>query len=218
MKKIMALILALVLCLSLYACGGNDASDAPGKASELKIGDTASGELFDVTLLSVEEVDKIENGYVWHMWSPAEKTTYQDITAEEGYTIVKISYSYTYKGKETGEFGFGLMLDYDDGYTFDSLGGHALPAIDYSKSRVGFEEYYETGELGIFAVSDPLNFNGGEGIKYMIVNDQVLSDVDKPFVLKFDIPTSAWGYRTNEWGFLDLGPMTDPETFTFNLR
>ena len=165
MKKIMALILALVLCLSLYACGGNDASDAPGKASELKIGDTASGELFDVTLLSVEEVDKIENGYVWHMWSPAEKTTYQDITAEEGYTIVKISYSYTYKGKETGEFGFGLMLDYDDGYTFDSLGGHALPAIDYSKSRVGFEEYYETGELGIFAVSDPLNFNGGKGIK-----------------------------------------------------
>ena len=166
MKKIMVLILALALCLSLCACGGgNDASKTPGKASELKIGGTAAGELFEVTLLSVEAVDKIENGYVWHMWSPAEKTTYQDITAEEGYTIVKISYSYTYKGKEAGEFGFGLTLDDDNGYTFDSLGGHALPAIDYSKSRLGFEEYSETGELSIFAISDPLSFTGGEGVK-----------------------------------------------------
>ena len=223
MKKIMALILALVLCLSLCACGGNDdtstAAKAPSKASELKAGDTAIGQLFDVTVKSVEVVDKIENGYVWHMWSPAEKTTYQDVTAEEGYAIIKITYSYTYKGKASGEFGFELLLDYDDGYTFDGLGGHAIPAIDFSKSKVGYEEKYEVGAWDCFCtISDPLNFTGAEVVEYIIVNDQVLSNTDKAFVLKLDVPTSPWDYKANEWGILSLMAVTDPETFTFNLR
>lgn len=222
MKKTIALLLAFVLCLSLCACGGgNDVSaeETPAKASELKVGDTAVGQLFDVTIKSVEAVDKIENGYVWHMWSPEEKTTYQDVTAEEGYTIIKITYSYTYKGKESGEFGFELLLDYDDGYTFDGLGEHARPAIDFSKSRLGYEERYEVGAWDCYCtISDPLNFTGAEVVEYIIVNDQVLSNTDKAFVLKLDAPTSPWGYKANEWGILSLMPMTDPETFTFNLR
>lgn len=223
MKKVLSLILVLVLCLSLCACGGSKDDSAVAQtspeASELKVGDTAIGQLFDVTIQSVEPIDKIENGYVWHMWSPEEKTTYQDVTAEEGYTIVKVTYSYTYKGKESGEFGFGLLLDYDDGYTFDGLGGHALPAIDNSKTKIGFEESYEIGAWDCFChIDDPLNFTGREVIEYIIVNDQVLSNTDKAFVLKFDVPTSPWAYKTNEWGILSLEPVTEPETFTFNLR
>lgn len=214
MKKTISLLLALVLCLSLCACGGGQATGT--KSSELKIGDTAKGQLFDVTIQSVEPVEKIENGFVRHMWSPAEQTYYQDITAEEGYSIVKITYSYSYNGKEAGEFGFDLTLDYDDGYTFDGLGGHALPAID-SGAKIGFEEYYDTGVQGSFAIDDPLTFKGAEAFKYFIVNNEVLSNTDKPLVLKVSIPSSAWGYTQNQWGY-ELGPKTEPEIFTFNLR
>lgn len=96
MKKTITLLLTLVLCLSLCACGDGkaEAEGKPTESSELKVGDTAKGQLFDVTIQSVEPVEKIENGFVRHMWSPAEKTNYQDITAEEGYSIVKITYSY----------------------------------------------------------------------------------------------------------------------------
>lgn len=120
MKKAISLLLAIVLCLSLCACGAGKATEAeeqPPVSSELKVGDTAKGQLFDVTIQSVEPVEKIENGFVRHIWSPAEKTSYQDITAEEGYTIVEVTYSYSYKGKEAGEFGFDLTMDYDNGYT-----------------------------------------------------------------------------------------------------
>ena len=218
MKKTISLLLALVLCLSLCACGDGkaEAEGKPTESSELKVGDTAKGQLFDVTIQSVEPVEKIENGFVRHMWSPAEKTNYQDITAEEGYTIVKVTYSYSYNGKEAGEFGFDLTLDYDNGYMFDGFGGHALPAID-SGVKVGFEEYYDTGVLGSFAIDDPLTFKGAEAFNYIIVNNEVLSNIDKPLVLKVGIPSSAWGYTQNQWGY-ELGPKTEPETFTFNLR
>jgi hypothetical protein len=222
MKKTISLLLALVLCLSLCACGGGSdapATKAPEKSSELNVGDTATGQLFDITIQSVEPIEKIENGYVWHMWSPEEKTTYQDITAEEGYTIFKIVYSYKYTGKESGEFCFELSLDYDNGYTFDGLGGHALPAIDNSTTKLGFEESYEIGAWDCFIyIDDPLSFEGREIVEYIIVNDQVLSNTDKAFVLKIDVPTSPWDYEMNEWGFEDLVAQSEPETFIYNLK
>jgi len=220
MKKALSLLLALVLCLSLCACGGGNGTpetEALIESSELKVGDTATGQLFDFTIQSVEAVDKIENGFVKHIWSPVENTTYQDITAEDGYTIVKITYSYRYKGKENGDFKFELSLDYDDGYTFDGFGGHVLPSLD-NTIKVGFEEYYDTGALGSFSVDDPLNFTGGEGLKYIVVNNEVLSNTDKTLVLKVGIPTSAWAYITNEWGYGELSPQSEPETFIYNLR
>ena len=220
MKKTITLLLALVLCLSLCACGADkvpEASSQPTESSELKVGDTAKGQLFDVTVQSVEPAEKIKNGFVWHMWSPAEKTTYQDITAEEGYTIMKITYSYTYNGKESGYFGFDLTLDYDDGYTFDGFGGHALPAID-SKTKVGFEEYYDTGEYAEFTIDDPLTFQGGEASKYIIVNNEVLSNTDKAFVLKLGVPTTAWDFTPDQWGNYVLEAQGEAETFIFNLR
>ena len=214
MKKALSLILALVMCLSLCAC-----SKTTTGFSELKVGDTASGKLFDITIQSVETVDKIKNGFVKHVWSPVEDTTYRDITAKEGYTIVKITYSYKYKGKEKGDFKFELSLDYDDGYVFDSFGGHALPALD-NTIKVGFEEYYDTGTLGSFSIDDPLTFAGGEGHKYIFVNNEVLSDTDKALVLKVDVPTSAWAYSVDEFGvdYGVLSPQSEPETFIYNLR
>lgn len=216
MKKYIAVLLAFVMCLSLCACG---AEKTPGSAgsSELKVGDTAAGQLFDVTIHSVEPVDGIENGFVRHIWNPVEETTYQDITAEEGYTIIKITYSYSYNGKETGYFGFDLTLDYDNGYTFDGFGGHALPAID-SGTKIGFEEYYDTGTLDTFTIDDPLTFEGGEAVKYIIVNNEVLSNTDKAFVLKVAIPTSAWDFTTDEWGIGVLEPQSEPEIFIYNMR
>ena len=220
MKNAISLLMALVLCLSLCACGGgNDApeTEAPTESSELKVGDTAAGQLFDITIQSVEPIEKIENGYVWHMWSPAEKTTYGDITAAEGYSIVKITYAYSYNGKEAGEFGFEISLDYDDGYTFDGLGGHALPALD-NTAKIGFEEYYDIGTAATFQINDPLAFTGGENVEYIIVNNEVLTNTDKPFVLKVGIPTAAWEWVSEGYGYVLMPPQSEPETFIYNLR
>lgn len=225
MKKLLALMLAAALALSLVSCGGgNDTPNNGGnttpeepKDTLLKVGDTAQGQMFDVTVKSVEYIDSIPNGFLLDMWSPAVKQTYQDVTAEEGFTIVKITYSFTYNGKDTGEFYFGLTLDYDDGYTFNGLGEHALPAVTTGQ-KVGFEEKYVTGEKTHFSVSDPLTYKGDEGVKYIIVNDEVISNTDKPFVLKIDVPTSMWDWEADEWGGYTLEEQSEAEIFVFDLR
>jgi len=214
MKETLSLILALVMCLSLCACSSGN--NAPAKSSKLKVGDKATGQLFDITVQSVETIDKIENGYVWHIWSPWEETIYKDVTAEEGYTIYKIVCSYQYTGKKNGVFPFELSLDYDNGYTFYDLGGHALPAIDNSVAKSGFEESYDDGECYI-CIDDSLSFEGGEIVKYIIVNDQVLTNTDKAFILKVDVPTSSWEYEKQGLGWV-LVAQSEPETFIYNLR
>ncbi|MBR6259601.1 MAG: hypothetical protein IKR21_05255, partial [Oscillospiraceae bacterium] len=123
MKKAITILLALLMVLSLAACGDDSsttntsaatstentpATETAGQSNTeitlLNVGDTAQGDICDVTVTSVEYVDKIENGLLFHMWSPAEQTNYQDVTAETGYSIIKISYRFDYKGKERGVF------------------------------------------------------------------------------------------------------------------
>lgn len=221
MKKILALILAAALALSLVACGGDGGAgdnNTPSTPSDgLKVGDTAQGQMVDVTVKSVEYIDSIPNGFLRDMWSPAVEQTYKDVTAEEGFTIVKITYSFTYKGKDTGEFYFGLTLDYDDGYTFSDFSGHALP-VARTDGVVGFKEEYVTGEKTHFSITDPLTYEGDEAVKYIIVNDEVISNTDKPFVLKIDAPTSMWDWEADEWGGYILEEQSEAETFVFDLR
>lgn len=154
MRKLLPIILTLSMLLSLCACGSE--TDAKEKDTLLSIGDTAEGSSCSVTVTSVEFVDKIENGFLEHMWSPTTRDTYKDVTAEEGYAIVKISYHFDYTGKESGAIPISFVLNYDDGYTFEGgyifsegystngAGGHALPAIT-NTTKIGFEEKYVFG-------------------------------------------------------------------------
>ena len=202
MKKVLALMLALVVLLSLASCGGGDNS------SSLKVGDTAVGKLCDVTVKSVEFVDEIKDGF---LHSTNDKDTYEDITAEDGYAIAKISYSIAYKGKDEGEIKAEFTLDYD-GYTFDDYDKHALPK---ESSGIGFTDSYDTDAKMWFEIDDPLAFKGENAVWYIIVNDEVETNTEKPLLLKVNVPTSVYNF---DYSAGKLTSQTKDETFTFTVR
>lgn len=130
MKKTISLLLALVMCLSLCACGdGNDASEAtevkeepieteaPATEStelesiELVIGETYSLPAFDITITGFDFT---------------EKATFPDgdgfsLVPQNGYVTANLYYDVKYTGKATF-FSSNLSpawLDYNDGYTFN---------------------------------------------------------------------------------------------------
>lgn len=170
----------------------------------LNVGDTVHSEICDLTVTSVEYVDLIKNGFLTNMWSPSTKKTYQDVFAEDGYSILKISYHFDYTGKAKGTVELAIEVDYDDGYIFSGVEGHAVP-VARTSGLVGFEEKYEFGARRYFEIEDPLNYKGEDAFTYIFVNDAVRTNTDKSFVLKIGIPTSP--DQTN-----------NIETFTYNLR
>lgn len=223
MKKTLALLLALVMVLSLCACGGgnvtkaseeNEPKEQETTSSQPKIGDTVHGKTGDFTVTSVEVVDKIENGYYKHLWSPAEKEYYEDVTAEEGYSIVKISYHFDYTSKTNGTMVLSLELNYDDGYTFNGNGNHALPAIE-NKVRVGYEERYNFPSSSYyFEVNDPLEFEDFDACAYIFVNDTAINNAEKTFVLDVGIPTEPY-VPDYSGGFSSSGLIEDMCTFEY---
>lgn len=235
MKKLLTLLLVALMTISMVACGEETTNKDTTTMSEenalLSVGDTAQGSSCNVTVTSVEYVDKIENGYLNHMWSPATKDTYQDVTAEEGYSIIKISYHFEYTGKEAGVIPLRFILNYDDGYTFEAgydfkegwysngNGGHALPSIE-SKSRVGYEEKYVFDSQTRFEISDPLEFQATDACVYIFVNDAVKTNTDKSCVLEVTIPSSTFDdARTVGLDYSVSYPeIPEIETFVYNLR
>ena len=225
MKKVILILLALVMVLSLCACGGTtepeptleptpEATPEP-EETILKVGDTAKGEICDVTVTSVENLNKIENGLLFHMWSPAERTDYQDVTAENGYSIIKISYHFDYKGKESGRFSVNFVIDYDDGYLFTSGANHLMPAAE---SGIGFERTYDFLATNIFEIDDPLNYKGEDAVTYIVVNDTVITEVEKELLLKVDVPTLPDTYEPMPGGIGLVETQADAQTYTFDLR
>ena len=229
MRKLLHIILTLSMLLSLCACGSE--TDAKEKDTLLSIGDTAEGSSCSVTVTSVEFVDKIENGFLEHMWSPTTRDTYKDVTAEEGYAIVKISYHFDYTGKESGAIPISFVLNYDDGYTFEGgyifsegystngAGGHALPAIT-NTTKIGFEEKYVFGGRTRFEIDDPLEFQETDAFTYIFVNDAVKTNTDKSYVLEVSIPSVAYDdIVTIDVNGQLISPETpELETFVYNLR
>lgn len=236
MKKLLALLLSALMCLSLAACGADSADDTATTEETtaealLTVGDTAQGSACNVTVTSVEFVDKIEDGYLNHMWSPTVKDTYQDVTAEEGYSIVKISYHFEYTGKESGVVPLRFVLNYDDGYTYETgydftegwysngVGGHALPVIE-SKTRVGFEESYVFGSQTRIEISEPLEFQAIDAYAYIFINDAVKTNTDKSFVLELTVPCAAFddvGTVGFDWS-VSTPEIPETEIFVYNLR
>ncbi len=222
MKKALALLLALVVSLSLIACGGRndtpkqDTTEPPTtiepESLMFKVGETVHGKTGNVTVTSVEFVDKIENGLFFNMWSPGNEQSYQDVTAEDGYSIVKISYRFEYTAKSSGDMCLAFSLDYDNGYIFEGNSiNHAVPK---SEIGVGFERKYAFNQDLLFTVSDPLAFQEKESCCYVFVNNAVIEHPEKDFVLNVGIPTQTLN-------IFELGSISaesfDYDTFVFDL-
>ena len=194
-----------------------DEEEAEPEDVLLQVGDTAEGEICAITVNSVEYVNKIENGLKFEMWSPAVQENYQDVYAEEGYSIVKISYHIDYSGKESGFFTLGIELDYDDGYTFNTNVSHLEPKAE---SGVGFKKTYDFPTYNSFTVEDPLNYKGEDAEAYIVVNDVVLTDTDKSLVMRISIPTAPDTLEQTSYGEIQSYDykQSDAEIFTYDLR
>lgn len=135
MKKVIFLLLALVMCLSLCACGGNsntpetteatqtptteatqapttEATEAPTEPEtiELVIGETYSFPAFDITITGFDFT---------------EKATFPDgdgfnLLPQNGYVTANLYYDVKYTGKSTyySSYLSPAFIDYNDGYMF----------------------------------------------------------------------------------------------------
>lgn len=216
MKRTLSLILALVMCLGLCACGGNGAAETSDATttetlkevtlpedSTLNITDTANGQLCKVTVNSVEYVDMIEDGYQEDMWGYDGSIRYKNVVANDGYSIMKISYDFEYTGKEKGNLTVDFEVEYDDGYTFTGHGNFGSPSI--SGLTAGFTRSYTFNDKISIRINDPLNVEKSSGCIYIFVNDAVKTNTDKPCVLNIMAPTS-------------LADDSEVETFTYKLQ
>lgn len=201
MKKTLALILAIALCLSLCACSGNGGQEttattegssettaattattaAPTEAAPAmyQIGDTARTDIVEVVLNDVSFAD-----------------TYSVCTAQEGYTFIVVNYSIKNIGKT--ELGFFptfhrsrsiipssiVGVDYNDGYIFyvDDVVGSDGQTYYYSV----FADPDDTDLDDLKPLSEAVTFEAA-----ICVPNQVIEDTAAPLLIKFNLLNEA---------------------------
>ena len=133
MNKTISLLLALVMCLSLCACGSKDDPSKVNEASKtaetsqeteppketeapeavnLVLGETASFENFEITVTNFDFTAKAEN---------PQKGKGGALIPSNGETVANIYFDVKYNGKRAISFPFfSCEVVYGDGYTFYS--------------------------------------------------------------------------------------------------
>lgn len=126
MKKFIALILALVLCLSLCACGGGNNTPETTEATEpsivkFAVGETASTEVIEFTLDSVEFADHLSLTPGDEYLTPIAADASGGLIPNEGKIFACFSFTVKNIGKvELWSTAYRAMnLVYSDGYTFE---------------------------------------------------------------------------------------------------
>ena len=197
MKKVLALVLALVLVLSLAACGGSNGekqeeTTAKEEDTILLVGDTAETDLYTLKLASFNYLDVIPNGHV-HYWgyieNPKAHTELKDLKVDDGYTFIKVDLEVDYKGKAKTKLSlWNTILDYDNGYSFDlsSFGQHdSCDGYYYDYRKV-------SNDKAFIEINDPLTFNGPVDVSiYFVTNDVVKTNTDKPLTMTIELPTTT---------------------------
>lgn len=129
MKRIIFLLLALVMCLSLCACGGNDAPSTPEASEEPT---TTPVEEDNITLVELNEPFTIgDYEFVINQCSYKESlepklwVQLQSLMSKSEH-YVEIDFTITYKGKTAvwGHTQDWYSLNYNDGYILTD--GHGL--------------------------------------------------------------------------------------------
>ena len=120
MKKILSLLLALVLCLSLCACGGETSKET------YHLGDTVSTDIFEFTLNEATFAYALNNVKGENFFAPKEYNATNDkdnpYVADTGKTFIAITYTITNTGRTTTQF-------YKGGFFTAKYNGKTYPAI-----------------------------------------------------------------------------------------
>ena len=132
MKKVISLLLALVMCLSLVACGGS-------AKETYHLGDTVSTDIFDFTLDEAAFAYALNNTKGENYFAPkeydAEKDSDNPYVAPTGKTMIAITYTVTNTGRTTSQlYKGGLFTAKYDGKAYPSvpIGVLTLNASDKS--------------------------------------------------------------------------------------
>ncbi len=166
MKKLLALMLAAALALSLAACGGDSgagdtntpstpsggngdttSTDTPSvggdstseetsKPQSLKVGDTYTSDKFEITLTNVEFADKLNTDCTSENFMFPYEDGKGAIWAEDGNILLIFSFTYHFIGKE----------EFED--VFRTLG---VPCVSYGDGYVFGDSRTGDTNLGIFA-------------------------------------------------------------------
>ena len=164
MKKTITLLLALVMCLSMCACGG-------GKGTLYAIGDTVSTDCAQLTLEALEFTD-----------------TYNSYKNVDG----KIFAVLTFSMKNTGKTKLGYIKTVEG--KIDSLMYSAIPCIDYNDGYLfSYDDKVGTLELCStdypFSDLEPLSI--GEKVEVAILVPHYVADNENDSLLvKMAVPTT----------------------------
>ena len=119
MKKALSLLLALVMCLSLCACGGGSNTPDTPKATEppetyYHIGDTVSTNLFSFTLDAATLAIALENTHGENFGNPKEYNPQEDngnpYVAPTGHTYAAFTYTVENISRSSEEFHGGNFV------------------------------------------------------------------------------------------------------------
>lgn len=141
MKKTISLLLALVICLSLCACGDNEKKEEPAtentvimettteavaeESEELSLGDKVADEYFEVSITRAEfcqtlNADPKHEGFMLPLAEADRGSVSTSLSANEGEVYLSYSFEYKYIGKAEQTFGtcFITMVQYNNDYNF----------------------------------------------------------------------------------------------------
>lgn len=174
MKKVLALMLALVLVLSLASCGGGEnKGDTSSKATETvyKMGDTAKTDVAEVTVDEVTFED-----------------SFNGCNSDNEHQYACVAFSFKNIGKteiEDSSYIYEMpIVDYNNGYTFtiDEVEDPDDPNNSYSTSLLG------TSDTLIDEIK-PLSDEVG-CVSAIYVPNEVAEKTSAPLLIKFDLPKS----------------------------
>ncbi|MBQ9968757.1 MAG: hypothetical protein IJO88_08555 [Oscillospiraceae bacterium] len=190
MKKAIALILALLLCLSLVACSGNEQEERPATVPAIdveveetpvlyQIGDTVSTDIIELVLLDV-----------------AYTASYGICTPKDGNSFIVTTFSLKNIGKT--DLGFFpafngsesicpdaiVGVDYDDGYIFYA------GDVDGNDGQVYQDSVFVNPDGRYLSDLKPLS--EAETFEVAIcVPNQVVENTEAPLLIKFNLLNSA---------------------------
>ncbi len=133
MKKTFTLLLALVMCLTLVACGGGSSKET------YHLGDTVSTDIFDFTLDEATFTYALNNVNGENFFAPKEYDAANDksnpYVADTGKTFIAITYTVTNTGRTTTQlYKGGFFTAKYDGKGYPAVGVLTLNASNKSDS------------------------------------------------------------------------------------
>ncbi len=196
MKKFFVLVLALVMCISLVACGGQSST---GNSSGLNVSDVASTDIVDFTILdsalAVYVGDTTDKGFLL----PSEKKT--NIGAPVGKSLVSVSFTVSNKDR-AGYLNINTSEKKENSMPLDwklTYGGktYDITSYMYSYDRIGFTPAAfingSTGEVLDTIGTNNYLLEAGKTISFRVIGvvDVEPDSLDDSFGITVKLPNST---------------------------